>query len=78
MKNKKERYMSEWKNKHKLEVAGGRYTIEYNLLFVSLKFPFNLKWIISKSVYLTFRILAVSFLKLYHRFRYSSDIKFLY
>jgi len=43
MKNKKERYMSEWKTIHQLEVAGGRYTIEYYLMFRSLKFSFNLK-----------------------------------
>ena len=43
MKNKKERYMSEWKNTHQLEVAGGQYTIEHYLLFMSLKFSFNLK-----------------------------------
>jgi len=77
MKNKKERYMSEWKNTHQLEVAGGQYTIEHYLLFMSLKFSFNLKWIISKYVYLTFRILAVSSPKLYHGFRYRLDIKFL-
>jgi hypothetical protein len=78
MKDKKERYMSEWKTIHQLEVAGGRYTIEYYLMFRSLKFSFNLKWIISKSVYLTFRILPVSSPKLYDGFRCSLDIKFLY
>ena len=70
--------MSEWKNKHQLEVSGGRSTIEYPLLFMSLKFSLNVKWIISKSVYLTFRILEVSSPKLYQGFRYKLDIKFLY
>jgi hypothetical protein len=37
MKNKKERYMSEWRNTHQLEAAGGRYTIEYYLFFMSPK-----------------------------------------
>lgn len=50
MKKKKERYMSEWKNIHQLEVSGGRYAIEYYLHFMGLTFSLNLKRMISKSV----------------------------
>jgi hypothetical protein len=41
IKNKKEKYISEWENTHQLEVAGGPCTIEYYLLFMSLKFSLN-------------------------------------